>query len=353
MQLKKYFLLAFPLVLLAAGCRKDNYKVPTTYDFKNVSYSGQEQRMDMVAEMTAYMETGRTPGTVLSATRLKDMFENQNNPFTFSSTKQLKDKCFLPDQALLPQWMDSLARVSASTVPAAHGIDGIASSLDGAEHFLISANGWDYTEVIEKGLMGAVFYYQSVGVYLSDDEIGATVDNKTVVDGEGTALQHHWDEAFGYLGVPKTFPTNTADARFWGEVVHERDALLQVDRVLMDAFLVGRAAIDHDDHDTKDEQVVTIRAKWDLVIAATAIHELNEARGHLGDDALRNHEVSEAIAYLRALKFNPAKKISDAQLQSLLDGFGTDLYLVTLQMIDGARATIASIYGLENVKDQL
>ena len=341
--------------VLWSGCGKEvnNYDVPTTYDFENVSYSGQTQRMDMVAEMTQYMETGRISGTVLDAQLLKAMFANQGNPFTFSSTKQLKDKCFLAAQATLEQWMDSLAIASTSSAAAANGQAGIATSLDGSEHYLLSANGYDYTEIIEKGLMGTVFYYQATGVYLTDAKIGDGVDNVTVTPGEGTAMQHHWDEAFGYLGVPKNFPTNTADGRFWGEVIHERNGLLNCSKPLMNAFLHGRAAINNDDHDAKTILAGTIAANWEVVIAATGIHELNEARTHLADDALRNHEVSEAIAYIRALKYNPNKKITDAQLQTLLDSFGNNLYTITLPTIDNARATLAGIYGLESIKDQL
>ena len=353
--MKKYLLPAACLLLLWSGCRKDDdtYKVPTTYDFENVSYAGQAARLDMVAEMTGYMETGRSSGTVLDGQRLKDMFANQNNPFTFSNTKQLKDKCFLADQTTLESWMDSLATASTSTVAASAGQAGIATSLDGNEHFLLSARGYDYTEMIEKGLMGAVFYYQAVGVYLTAAKIGDGIDNETVTAGEGTAMQHHWDEAFGYFGVPKNFPTNTTDARFWGKATQDRNALLGSSKILMDAFLLGRAAINNDDHDTKDAQALKISNEWERVIAATSIHELNEAKSHLGDDALRNHEISEAIGYMRALRYSPIKKITEGQLQSLLDSFGNDLYSLTLPTIDAARNTLAGIYGLDAVKDQL
>lgn len=352
---RHYLILAGMAATLFAGCKDGDpkYDVPTTYNFDNVSYSGQSQRMDMLEEMTEYMETARVSGTTLDAQQLKDMFANQNNPFSFTSTKQLKDKCFLGDQTLYEQYMDSLAVASASTQPGAQGVAGVASSLDGTEHFLLSATGWDYTEMIEKGLMGAVFYYQATGVYLSDTKIGTSVDNETVVDGEGTAMQHHWDEAFGYLGVPKDFPVGTTGLRYWGKAVSERDALLQVGQDLMDAFLLGRAAINNDDHETKAEQVPVIRDNWEKVVAACAIHELNEARSHIGDDALRNHEVSEAVAFIHSLGYNPTKKISDAQIDSLIGSFGTDLYVVTLATIDAARTTLSGIYGLDAIKDQL
>jgi hypothetical protein len=346
------------IVLLAGsllvGCRSDKvkYDIPETYDFENVSYSGQTSRMDMVDEIVAYLETATTPGTVLDGQHLHDMFENQNNPFTFSSTKQLKDKCFLADQDLIETWLDLAANVSTSTTPAAQGVPGIATSNDGLEHFLMDENGNDVIELIEKGLMGAVFYYQSVGVYLSESKTGSTIDNETVTAGEGTTLQHHWDEAFGYFGAAIDFPTN-ATARYWAKACLQREALLPLSDTIMSAFVTGRAAINHDDHKTKEAQVLRIRDNWEKVIAATVIHELNEARSHLNDDALRNHEVSEAKGYLLGLQYNPTKKISDSDWLTVYDTLGGDLYAITLAQIDSARTKLAEVYGLTAIKDQL
>ncbi|MFM2375868.1 MAG: hypothetical protein RLZZ165_965 [Bacteroidota bacterium] len=356
--LKKMRYTAWLLILLLGmalgGCRKDDlkYDIPETYTFDHVNYAGQTTRMDMVEEMTAYMETAITSGATLSAQRLREMFENQNNPFSFTSTKQLKDKCFLAAQPELEAWMDSVALISASSAAASHGVAGRATSTDGLEHFLLSASGYDCIEMVEKGLMGAVFFYQSVAVYLSDEQTGSAVDNETVTPGEGTELQHHWDEAFGYFGAPVDFPSNP-DARFWAKACAERDALLRTSAPLMKAFITGRAAINHNDHTTKAAQIPIIRDNWERVIAATVIHELNEAKSHLADDALRNHEVSEAVAYLGALRYNPTPKISRAQYQSVLDALGTDLYLVTLNDINSARSTLASVYGMETIMDQL
>jgi hypothetical protein len=353
--MKKYILPALILSTLALGCKKDiqDYDVPTSYNFENVSYSGQSQRQDMLGEMVDYMESARVPGTTLDAQTLLNMFENQNDPFSFQSTKQLKDKCFLGDQSLITQWLNDVAAASTSNNPASAGVAGIATSLDGTERFLLGANGYDYTELIEKGIMGAVFYYQATGVYLTEDKIGDGIDNETVTAGEGTTMQHHWDEAFGYLGVAKNFPTATADARYWGKACNERNPLISSNKALMDGFLLGRAAIGGDDHDTKWTAVTTIQTQWERVVAASAIHELNEAKSHLADDALRNHEISEALGYIRALKYNPNRKISTTAIQTLLDSFGSDLYQVTIPMIDQARNTLADTFGFSTIKDQL
>jgi len=60
--------------------------------------------------------------------------------------------------------------------------------------------------------MGACLYYQATSVYMGASKMD--VDNETIVPGEGTAMQHHWDEAFGYFSVPKDFPLNKSGLFF-------------------------------------------------------------------------------------------------------------------------------------------
>ena len=63
----KFLLVIFCLgvVLMSTSCKKDDdpvidepdYTIPTTYNFDNVSYSGQTQRIGMLTEMKAYMRS--------------------------------------------------------------------------------------------------------------------------------------------------------------------------------------------------------------------------------------------------------------------------------------------------------
>ncbi len=64
--------------------------------------------------------------------------------------------------------------------------------------------GYDYTQLISKFLMGAVFYNQAVDGYL-DEKLAAEVypNHKPYKDGTAyTGKEHVWDEAFGYFGAP-------------------------------------------------------------------------------------------------------------------------------------------------------
>lgn len=351
-------LLAFP------SCKKDDddtpeectYSVPTTYNFDNVSYSGQTDRLNQLEEMTTYMKTGNTSGTVLDAQVLKDMYANSGDNgggnFSFTSTKQLQSKTFAADQQLLLNFIDSIAMASTSATAGSNGVAGVVSSNDGSKNYLCNANGVEYTQLIEKGLMGMCFYYQIAEVYTRPDRIGDAVDNTTIEEGKGTDREHHWDEAFGYFGVPVDFPTNT-DVRFIGKYCNSRDALLGTNALVMDAFLKGRAAISNNDGVNRDAAAEEVRTNMEKVFAATAIHYLNGAKADIADDALRNHQLSEAWAFISGLKYNSDRLISTADLDDVLAFIGTNFYQTSISGIDQARIRLSEIYGLEEERDSL
>ena len=357
-------LLIFSLLLATACKKKDdpadngqNYTVPTTYNFENVSYSGQTTRLNMLEEMVTYMKTANTSGTTLDAQKLKDMFANQNNAFSDpnlnTADKQLKSKTFELDQAKFEGYMDNIAQASTSTEAGKNGVAGVVVSNDGAKKYLFDANGFEYTQLIEKGLMGATFYYQIAEVYTRDSKIGPTVNNTDVTPGKGTDMEHHWDEAFGYYGVPVDFPANKNGIRFIGKYSNSMDGMLGTNKLAMDAFLKGRAAISNDDMTAKDEAADEVRQAIEKIFAGTAIHYLNGAKQDFADDALRNHQLSEFLAFFGGLKYNSDKMITDAQMTEVLGYVGTNLYEVTVENITKARDKISQIYELDDVKDIL
>lgn len=374
MKSKYIILTAITIGSLTFSCKKDKspepettptptgptYTVPTTYTFTNVNYSGQTTRLDMLNELGVYMKTANTSGTILDAQKMKDMYSNSNNQFSSSalntSGKQIKDKVFSLDQLMFEAYMDTLASVSTSTVTGSNGVAGVVTSPnDATKKYLCAANGIEYTQVIEKGLMGALAYYQTAAVYLDDSKIGVTVDNTTVVAGQGTAREHHWDEAFGYFGAPVDFP-NTAtisQARFWAKYCNARNTILSSNATIMNAFLKGRAAISNNDNTTKEEQRTIIRDNWEKVIAATIISYINSTKNNFADDAVRNHNLSEVIGFIMNLKYNPTKKITNAQITQLEGYIGRNLYNVTTQNLDNAKDLLSTVYGLDSVKNSL
>ena len=177
-------------ILITVGCSKDEevipvavtpaasvitpaYTVPTTYAFVDaanvttVNFNGQQQRLEMLTEMVTVMKTGNTVGMTVSSSTLKDMYKNGNG-YTWiddnipllgmtGSSKQLKSKTALGDagvQDLFDSYIDSLSSLSVgstSNSTETYGVSGVWTN--GTKNYLMAENGYEYTQLIEKGLI--------------------------------------------------------------------------------------------------------------------------------------------------------------------------------------------------------
>ena len=377
-------------ILLITSCSKDDdaptpttstdgggggnptYQIPSTYVFldgsnqSTVNFDGQKQRLEMLSEMVVYMKTGNTVGTTLSASQLKAMYAN--NAYTWAdapglgmtgSTKQLKDKTAAGDigiQAMFENYMDSIAVHSSlnfSNSTETYGQAGVWTN--GTKSYLMSGTGFEYGQLIEKGLMCAVFMNQMTVNYfgtLADDDNTIPLAGKTY-----TEMQHHWDEAFGYFTSEIDYPTNGTD-RFWGKYAQgSNETLLSTGTNIMNAFLKGRAAIDNNDYATRDAQITIIRDQIEKVCAGTAIHYLNEAKANITNPTIKNHVLSEAIAFIDGLRYGynsiNGVSITSAEIDMALGYIGNDFNSVTITNLNLAIDLIASKTGLSDVKAAL
>lgn len=329
--------------------------VPATYDFSYVDYSGQIERLDQLEEMVKYLKTANQQSVSLDTEVLKAMFANTggnaNGNFPFSSTKNIKDKTFEPHWPVFEGYFEKIALASQSNTAASNGVAGVMLSGDGTSGRLFDENGYEYAQLIEKGLMGALCYYQATSVYLSSEKM--EVDNEEIDETEGSAMMHHWDEAYGYLGVNNDFPENTEDVRFWGKYCVSRDAAIGSNEALSGAFRRGRAAIVWHRYEERDLAIGEVREAWEDVCAATAIHYINEALANLGDDYTRNHVLSEAHAFVQALFYNPEKRVTEAQIDQTIALLGDNFYEVSTNDLQAARDLLAGVYGWESIKNTL
>lgn len=369
MNLKQASLMAIS-GMMAFSCIEDEIpqeeviNAPSTYVFERdgtstVNFQGQTDRLNMLSEMKSYLATG-DKGQTLSLQKLLDMYSNTNSPFASqelnqATTKQLENKTNAAQieffKGLMTKAADVSEDVAANNTAAAEGIAGRIERGTTGNFVNVNEKGWEFTQLIEKGLMGAVFYDQIFNSYLTDAKIGDDVDNANLVDGKNyTTMEHHWDEAFGYWGVPTDFPKGDPvltpeQKRFWANYTNGRDALLNVNQPLMDAYILGRAAILADEHDVKKEQVVKIIELHELVSAATAVHYINDTMDYLssGDQGNLFHSLSEAYTFVSALQYSPRKKITLSEITSILTSdFGSD----------GDFWKVSS-GGLQNAKDKL
>lgn len=359
-------LLIFLSITLLFACDKDEapivIDIPETYNFENVSYGGQLTRLAMFSEMKIYMNTANVVGGAeLDEAKLLAMYSNDADNAGWSQTydagKQMKSKTFEPVQADFEALLTRLAAASKSTVLGEPGVAGVIESNDGAKAYLIDENGLDLPQIFEKSLMGALLYYQATSVYMGTDRMN--VDNEEITQGSGTKMEHHWDEAFGYLGVPIDFPLTTSGLFFWGDYANKREAVLGNSQRLMDAMLKGRAAISQKQLDKRDEAIEEARAEWELISVASALHYLNSGIENFDDKALALHGLSEVIGFIYSLQFNEGKKITNAQVSELLtlvagsaDFSEMNLYNTTVENLQSAKDKLSDYYNLDDKKDQ-
>lgn len=364
-----YFLLCYIVLgLVACGPTDAILVVPDTYDFENVSYQKQMDQISMLQQLSNYAKSANIPfSPELSLTQMRNMYENTNKPFDNnalnSSRESLKDNINLNGNThdFFSRCFTQLSHLSEHTNrTASPGSSGIATSLDGTKTYLLTANGLELAQLIEKGLASACMYHQAVTIYLG--YVKMNVDNKAVLAGKGTLMQHNWDQAFGYLGAPKDFPSNTTDLKLWAKYINKVSLVLGSSTRLTNAFRTGRAAININDYVERDRQINIIRQEWELVLAAVAISYLNDAKRVSNDPALYCHYLTEAYAFLMGIKYGYARDASkDAQINTILETLAdnndpllANFYATTITDIDNTTNAVINLYSkLSDVRTAL
>lgn len=364
-----YTILSLSLSVGLISCKKDTvtpdptpapspspaYTVPTSYNFSNLDYNDALNRLNMLGEMITYIRTAHTNTAAsqptLSAQKLKDMYANAGSPFSTATLNtlpiQIKNQTsnqfgFVTDleNSFTDCQQASITGASNPTVTTASS--GVAGKLvSPARAILVDANGFEFKEITEKGLMGSFLYYKAL---LNLTTI-ASFDNSAVVNGS-TAQEKAWDEAFGYFGVPTTFPTSTVGLKYWGSYCNSVSSAINSNATMMNNFLKGRAAISNKDNTARDEAKNALVAMWEKVSAAKCISYLKGAKNNLSDQATLHHNLSEAHGFVKAFRYNTAKTISDTDINTLLGYFGTNLYSITTTNIDAAISKLEVVFGL-------
>jgi hypothetical protein len=346
------------VIIFATSCKKSSaptptYAIPTTYNFSNANFADAKTRLGMYTEMSNVMKNALTGS--ISATTLKNMFSNTSAPFTTAAYNtsgiQIKDQGFSLYQTDVPNFIDSLVMVSQSKQPASRGIAGVGiSSANAATKYALTATGVNYAQVFNKATMGGLITYQIVTIM--DAVANATIDNTTVVNGE-TAMEHSWDMAFGYWGVPIDFPTNKTGATLWGSYSTQVDSGYHANKILMDAFLKGRAAISAKDKPTITAQANIIMQTMEKLTAAAVLQEVNEIKASLNDNIARNSRLSECYGFVYSFKYNPKRAITDAQINTILALFPKNFYDLTLTDVTNIQSAVAKQYNFVSVQDIL
>ena len=250
-------------------------------------------------------------------------------------------------------------------------------------------NGVDLTQMINKVLIGAVPYYQATGVYL-DSLLDR--DNSEARNGTDpyTAMEHAWDEAFGYFGAARDYARYT-DEQLAGKVddftfdsngdgsidfkseynfglsrnAGKRDkggSGVNFTQEIFDAFLKGRTLITNQGTVAEISQQRQLAANgMEKVIAATVVHYINDTLSDMSKlgtaDENRvnlNKHWAEMKGFTVALQYNPFRLISDGQLRELhgimgqapaYDAPGGNAYDTTVANYNRAKTVLQGAYG--------
>lgn len=270
-------------------------------------------------------------------------------------------------QALVESWFDQIAD---NTVNKAGGTSRTYASTGETLSVYHTQNGLDLKQLVQKFLLGAITFSQAADDYLDDatEGKGLLTDNINADDDGAkpyTALEHQYDEGFGYFGAARDYLAYTDEEIAgkggrdgWSDGYHDSDDNGQIDlnaefnfgnstnaakRDLgsttgtdftdeaMTAFLTGRTIIaqagaDGDGELTevemealKDQRDIAVAA-WEKAIAATVVHYINDTLGDMdkadaadGSYSYLDHTKhwGELKGFALGLQFNPRSPLNE------------------------------------------
>lgn len=318
------------LSLLAAGvlflnsCSEDTVEPnpvenpQTKYEYTPMAYSGQTVRLLLTEELMKKINALDDAGAVaITKADLEAIFDNTNALFTeISTNKKLSDKISsLVTPNMVQQFRDWFDSIATRSTMHAGSVDAFTTS-----------DGLYLPEMVEKTLMGAMMYHQAIN-YLTVSV--PTADNQTIVEGEGTKMQHNWDEAFGYFGASRNYlelpyyaqRRTSSDVNGDGTIDPKSDRNFYVARytatadsqyttyttattspklgnAIMENFIAGRKAIN--DKNTAGLAAITakILGAWDKMIAANAVRYSGVIKTRIASSANYNKEWAELKGFI-------------------------------------------------------
>jgi hypothetical protein len=379
--------IGFLLVLsLISSCKKKDsdpaptavsYNIPSTYrTFTNVDYSDASIRLNMFKSIEAYLKLATpTSGTYqIDSMVLIRMLSNSGSPFTDSTSWNslgisLEEKINPAAIHAVERILKEYAKSSASTQPASNGISGLLTTKSvPTKQILFDTIGQSNAQLFQKSLYGSFLIYQIDNIMSTID----SYDNTTLVTGKTyTAMEHAWDEAFGYLGYNGSYTIDSlTNASFIAahktQYLYIANYTTQIDaggksnftKTFVNAFLIGRAAIVNKDLGTRDAQRAIITLQLEKFLGACVVQEINELLANAGsklyDPASKMSSLSESKGFILALTFCPNRQvISDAQIADLLSHYHTYMSDVTAVDATYIKNTISTIFGYTSIQDNL
>lgn len=222
----------------------------------------------------------------------------------------------------------------------------------------VTASGVDLGQLLAKFLLGAINFSQAADDYADGDIDGkGLLADNTMQSGDSpyTGLEHAWDEAFGYFGASARYDDWTAAELAAGPVYRDLDSSGGIDFLTeynfgasvnaakrdngattatdfmgtaFTAFRTGRAIITHADGALDADAMAALTEQrdlaigaWEMAIAATVVHYINDTLEVMQDygtadwDAARFLDLAKAWSEMKGFammfQFNPRSPMLD------------------------------------------
>ena len=296
------------------------------------------QRHKMFQALNYQSSSSIAANTQIDANKLKNMFSNTGSPFVDISTAtisvvgaelnasgiQLKNVVATSRpsteadavRAKIESWFDEIAVASASVNATA--TPGQAGKLG---TYLVDAKGIEITQIIQKGLIGALQLDYISNVLLDE---GLTAENYQVSgDKKYTELEHNWDVAYGLLTLNPIYLEGATDETRTSVEFAAGSYIWEYNKAnyakIFPAFLKGRAAIVNNDEAELQTQATFIRTEFEKAIAGAALGYLDKWKTGT-TDAARAHAMGEGLGFIYSLRFATIHNADAAFSDGILSG---------------------------------
>ena len=299
--------------------------VPQNYEFTRngqltVSFGGQTTRTLMAKELVSAMKDVNSTSALLK----DDMFTNGIGFSTDElneSGKKLRSKFAVSDDFFesgassetrsIQADFDDMIEKQVTEVFIARNNDinaaaGTAGKIqDGTDddgnpkYRYVNRLGIEKDQEFAKGLIGALQLDQALNNYMArvnNDDNDAIVQDKNY-----TVMEHHFDEAYGYL-------MNAEDDAFFGKYlgrVNRGDAFAGIVDDIDEAFRIARQAIVDKKYAVRDQAIEVLRYQVSKVVAARTVYYLQTGKVAKQNNDLGGafHDLSEGFGFVKSLRF--------------------------------------------------
>jgi hypothetical protein len=379
---KLNILLLLAATIVATSCKKDEKEefptvsYPTTYNFADTTagFAKGDTVFQMLSEMGAKMNYVKTVGNTLDDVALKNMLTGSGftNTALNSTSFVLEDLITTGNDEtvsisaldVIKVGIDSLklnanpVGTAAPPVTGTIGTAGVMTVSGSTSAYVVNKYGFEYQQLIDKGLMGSLIYFQITNYLVSSSSIGTSVSQADKIK--------NWDLAFKLFGVPSNYSTMLnsgltdtqirAKMKYFGAYAFDRKNDSKLPNAIGDiynAFIAGRVAINNNDQATLNNQIIIIQREMEKVWAATMIKYIDDATSTT-DNARINHSLSELVVFIKGLQYSGySTRVTNAEITTWLATFahpniasqGFNFYEVENSELTALRSTIATKFG--------